>query len=152
MDPNEKVTLIEADNIFNKMFLSGAGELNRVLAPKLEKGGIILCTRTCVGVLHPDVWMYNQEGTNLILKWNKGNNTWENLLPAPGIPLVFILSKKEYMTGYYTDACITDENESTVMVYKVLDHMQISDDSESKVEHTNKKGTTDVKDSNGEIN
>lgn len=122
---NAGLDLIKADATLNEMFLNGAKDLHSVLCTKISKNSIIICSRTCIGVVKPDAWMFNKLGDNLILKWNKGNDSWENMLPAAGIPLLLTLSNSEYITGFYTDACFTDENEATVMVYKVLKHEKL---------------------------
>lgn len=122
---NSGMDLLRADGALNEMFLAGAKDLFSALSEKISENSIIICSRTCIGIIRPDAWMFNKQGDNLILKWNKDNESWENILPAAGIPLLLILSNNEYITGFYTDACYVDESETTIMIYKVIKHEQL---------------------------
>ena len=121
----DKVGLEEADIILGKLFINSSQKMRQLLLekmPEVPEKGVLFCTRLCIGSSYPDKWFFNEDMSNLIFHWKKDNDTYANVLPAPGTPLLILLNKTEYAVGHYADATFINEDGDTVMVYRVYDY------------------------------
>ena len=118
VDPT--MDLAKADYILSANFVDNAIKIREGLIDKVPSDGVLLCTRHAMGLTVPSTISFNEDKSNLILKWNKDNPSFGNFVPMAGVPILILLGKNTFIVGHYTDANFKDENGSTIMIYKIL--------------------------------